>query len=587
MFSFNFYHQIVIFALFHVISTQELNVYISASSSCSSCDGTLPNPFPDLNSAINSSYSQLQSQSNLSHINFQFLGLNYTIPPSSTAKQYFYQWEQILVRNLSISISPQGCATSCPFNFILYLKTQNISFFAVSEFIISYMIIECGDSSLSSSLISMNCFTNGLCCCYNNFSNISDSCYIGNLSVSRSETDRSLFEIWSFTNFTFNNIIIQNLFSVNKITYYSYAIRLKTIKSNISIINSEFNYIYLRDALLKISVSSNILIQNSTFLYYNAFNFIENVTTQTYSFVISADTYVVNLSCVNSAFSNIQFVAFLYISNSSFQNCIFYVKIRTTTLSTNTGMTGFLLFGPSVNTSIVNCSFFQGDLQTNLKGVNKLGLIYLSTYSNIQIVDCNFSNLSLRDARIFYSLSYSQIMFLNDYFTSIDHTCYDFPSSNCLYYLFDSYTYNNFTFSNSSLNNITILADNNLFRIYSTNNVTFINVTLENIQLINGGSNYMINFYSGNTLIFQNMMVTNYSVGYSAGFFNFDNRNLVIFLGSIFIANNPDIIASGQIININTLNVIYVNYTTFGNMCATYRNNFYILSFNNITVYRS
>ena len=214
-------------------------------------------------------------------------------------------------------------------------------------------------------------------------------------------------------------------------------------------------------------------------------------------------------------------------------------------------------------------------------------MIYISTSTNISISECIFSDLMLREARIFYALSYSQIIFINNSFTNIYHICYDTPSSNCLYFLFDMYTYNNVILTNVSLNNITINADNNLFRIYSTNNVNFTNVTMENMHSINAASTYMINFFSGNIINFLNVMVNDYSVGYSAGFFNFDNRNRVIFLNSIFIANNPDNIASGQIININTLNVIYVNYTTFGNMCGTYRNNFYTLSYNNITVYRS
>ena len=562
--------------------SQSAKIYISRPSTTynsSLSDGSIMNPYTNFSQAIGATFLLLQNNISLTNISFSLLGNNFTIFQNSTNVGFFSNWEILLGRKLSIQINPDGCDTGagCDREFLLILKTQNLSFCSVDNLVFSNFVIEGADSIVKYS--QMNC---DLCCDNKSFYLSNNTCYLGNFSILRTgiDPDRSLFELNSTGNLSFFNMKVRNLYSLDSNNYFSYVIRSKN-SSSILIQNSQFLGLYMKQSIIKISYNSNVLISNATFQENNPFNYVENVTTQVFSYIISVDKLTsVNLTTVNSTFINSQFVVYSNSPQNYFYSCSFYVKIRTTTSSTLSGTTGYLYFGSSALTTLIqNCSFHQGNIQYNLTGVNKIALICTSDKTNFTLQDSIFLNLVLREARVFLATSFSQIVLRNNRFINIDHTCYDSPTSNCLYYLFDFSSSNAIQILNNTLINVSISTDKELFRFLSINSINFTNVTIMNPKLLNNPANYLVTFFSANNITLLHVMAKNYNIGFSGGFFSFDNKNLIFFNNSIFVANNT-ITTTGQIIYLSSTNTIFLDTVLFSSMCSLFRNSIYVLTSN-------
>jgi len=545
--------------LFLPFGSCQIIIYLSQQTTCSPvCDGTSSNPFSNLTAAHDYAYSLLSVNPSYTNVSFQFLGNNFT-QNASARLYYFLNWENNLSRDLEIVIQPNASQ-----NFTLFLNLQNLTFYATTNFTIANINMNMTGSFQGTLL---------------------------RAKISRAlDSNRALFEIWNnLTNFTMINSGLINLYSLASIDYYDYFIRVQSQVNYLTfaLINSSFQNFYLRISFLQISGMNNtILINNSSFINYNNYNYIENLTNQTFSYIISSDNSLNgianfnNLTMISCQILNSQFVLLSYLSFNYFFNTIFSIKFRTTTTSNFAGMSGVISVGSLFQIIFNNCSFLQGTTPlANITGINRAAIVMTLDLTNLSLTNCVFSNLTLREARIFLVGSYSTVVSTNTSFINLFHQCYEPTASNCQYYLFDFMSYNVINFTNCSFSNVTVQADNSLMRFFTMNNILMLNSSFSNFALLLNSGIYLIYVYSRNNFNIVNVFFLNYTAGFTAGLMYFDNNNYVHLNSSIFNANN---IAtnSGQVVYLSSTNQLFLFGTTITNLYSVYRNNVWVLTKN-------
>ena len=576
-----------LFTFLAIITTSHfsnsLNISLSQTAICdSNCSGTPSNPYSNLSEALDSSFNNLQQNLSDSTLNIFFQGTYYIIYDwfFFNNKYLFLNWESDMVppRNLSITFQPENCNINekCEFYVKILVKTQKIHFFLPSSFSLSNLIFDFGDSLLDSTKYPNElCYLNSDGCCNDfKFYNVSHDCNLVKTINRVSSVETNLFEGDSYKKFLLKNVIFKDFYSIDNDNYFTYMLKIQQ-NSEILILNSSFQGLYMKNSLINIGTNSILIINNSIISDYNKFEYYEELPTVffPYIFMFTGENSMINFT--NITINNSHFAIYSNQNHFFIENSLFSLRYSSTfsiTFKENLGFIKFL----SENIIFIHNSLFSSSKFRSIynNGLNKMSLFALNSNSFINLCNCSFVDLTLNESYFLMGSSNITLILDNILMKNIQKLCSDSPT-NCLYNYIELDSMNKVLINNSFFDSLYFVYDINFLKMNTNNNILMNNCSFTSIFIYNSNADNFFYFISNNQVIVTQLLFSNFiETGISQLFF-FASNNVATFNDSKFISGNPATECS-QVAKVVSFNTLTFYYTFFQNMPSYYPGVFFI-----------